>query len=155
MPAEIVRQRVGNEVWKRYFKFCAIRNPYDKTVSHFWWQLPHEKRAEFRSADFSVVRAAFSAWASPGSFPLDQQVFMIGREVAVDGFIRYECLRTDMEQVCIRLGIPWSPGRLGQYKAEFRVRKEHFSEYYDHRSEELVRSSYSWELANFPYRCEA
>jgi hypothetical protein len=155
MPAAMLRERVGDEVWSRYFKFCAIRNPYDKVVSHFWFVLPKEKRCEFRSADFSVIRASFSEWVSPKSLPLDQPVFMIDDEVAVDGFIRYEHLQTDMEHICNRLGVSWAPEQLGQYKSEFRDRKEHFSEYYDYRSEELVRKTYAWEVAHFPYRCKA
>jgi tRNA splicing ligase len=31
------RYRVGRKVWDSYFKFCFERNPWDKTVSHFYW----------------------------------------------------------------------------------------------------------------------
>ena len=36
MPASDVRALVGPEVWDSYFKFCVIRNPFDKIVS-LWW----------------------------------------------------------------------------------------------------------------------
>lgn len=69
MPAALLRERAGEEVWKSYFKFCVIRNPYDKAVSQFWFLLPEDRRIEFRSADFSLVRSAFSEWASPPRCP--------------------------------------------------------------------------------------
>jgi hypothetical protein len=155
MPAAVLRDRLGDETWTSYLKFCAIRNPYDKAVSHFWFLLPTEKRAEFRTADFSVVRASFSEWAATHSFPIDRDIFMIGDDVVVDEFIRYEQLHSDMERICNRLGIPWRIERMGRYKSEYRESKEHFAEYYDPQSEALVRSAYSWELAHFSYRCEA
>lgn len=87
--------------------------------------------------------------------PRDYPIFLIDGEPAVDAFVRHECLHADLEQVCDRLRIPWDPERLGKYKSEYRARPEHFSEYYDSHTVELIRSAYPWELAHFPYRCEA
>jgi len=36
MPAAMIRERLGEEVWNNYFKFCVIRNPYDKVASGFF-----------------------------------------------------------------------------------------------------------------------
>jgi hypothetical protein len=35
MPAALIRERLGTEVWNSYFKFCVIRNPFDKAISAF------------------------------------------------------------------------------------------------------------------------
>jgi len=35
MPAEEIRNQLGDEVWNSYFKFCVVRNPFDKCISAF------------------------------------------------------------------------------------------------------------------------
>ena len=35
IPATAIRERVGPEVWRSYFKFCVERNPWDKTLSYY------------------------------------------------------------------------------------------------------------------------
>src|SRR4051812_46185541 len=42
LAAGKVRERLGEEVWNAYYKFCAIRNPYDKVVSRFWHWLEEQ-----------------------------------------------------------------------------------------------------------------
>src|SRR6476620_9128581 len=38
MPAAAIRDRVGPDVWRGYFKFCVERNPWDKTLSYYHMQ---------------------------------------------------------------------------------------------------------------------
>ena len=35
MPASSIRSGIGSDVWDEYFKFCTIRNPFEKLVSGF------------------------------------------------------------------------------------------------------------------------
>ena len=35
MPAEAIKARIGHEIWDSYFKFCVVRNPFEKLVSAF------------------------------------------------------------------------------------------------------------------------
>ena len=37
LPSSI-KEYVGKDVWKSYFKFTIVRNPYDFVVSMFWWE---------------------------------------------------------------------------------------------------------------------
>ncbi len=36
IPAYIIKQRTNKKIWDTYFKFCVERNPWDKTLSHFY-----------------------------------------------------------------------------------------------------------------------
>lgn len=152
MPAVMVRDRLGAEIWESYFKFCTIRNPYDKVVSMFWMQISDDERIFLADAPFAEVRRHFSEFIRKGDrLPLDQQVFMIDGEVVVDFFIRFEHFIDDIKAVCHRLDIETPLDRLGTYKTEYRVRSEPFQAYYDEYLDMIVRRYFSWEIRNFQY----
>src|SRR5688572_3916092 len=37
LPAAALVIMLGPEIWNSYFKFCCIRNPFDKAISMFHW----------------------------------------------------------------------------------------------------------------------
>ena len=39
MPAQQIKNQLGNDVWNNYFKFCVIRNPFDRLVSEFYFRI--------------------------------------------------------------------------------------------------------------------
>ena len=152
MPGCRVRELAGSKTWNEYFKFCAIRNPFDKAVSHFWFSMREETRRDLGGADFKAVRAAFAGWVRARLFPLDRHIYSIHGVVAVNDFIHYESLPADMQRVCEAVGVAWEPERLGRFKSDARVRRERFSEYYDPQTERVIRDAYGWELEYFGYR---
>ena len=105
MPAHEVRSLLGSEKWDSYFKFCVVRNPYDKVVSYFWHDLDRVSREKHCSADFASVRRAFTDWTKLDRFPVDTQIYVLQGDPVVDDFIRYERLSEDMERICSHLKV--------------------------------------------------
>jgi hypothetical protein len=123
-------------------------------VSYFWFDVAASIRETLSRSDFSNVRKTFQAWTALGRFPVDQFIYTINGEVAVDRFMRFERLERDMEEVCGRLRVPWQLDRLGRFKSEFRMRNEHFLEYYGPVTAARVREAFAWELDYFGYSGE-
>jgi len=151
MPADEVRGLLGAEKWAAYFKFCVVRNPYDKVVSYFWHDLDPASREKQAHADFASVRRTFSAWAELDRFPFDAQIYVWQGRPVVDDFIRYERLSEDMERICSHLKVPWQPTRMGRYKNDSRKRSESFHEYYTPEAAARVEKAFAWEFDYFGY----
>lgn len=152
MPARDIRAYVGNNIWSDYFKFCVIRNPFEKAVS-FWWHQIHRGEACYMvSADFSLVRASFSGWIKRNiGRCVDRATYMINDQVVMDDFIRYETLLIDLERICERVAVEYKPEKLGSYKTGFRLRDEQFEAYYDKETSRIVRNAFEFELEYFGY----
>ena len=35
MPAALIQRQIGAEIWDSYFKFCVVRNPFEKAISAY------------------------------------------------------------------------------------------------------------------------
>ncbi len=152
MPAREVREKLGSEIFDSYFKFCVVRNPFDKVVSMFWFQLPHEERERLTTAEFASVKDKFNAFVlKRDGLPVDRHVYVIDGAFVPDFYIRYENLLDDMRRVCERLKIDFTPSDLGQYKIGMRTRPENFREYYDAEGRAVVEEAFAYELEKFGY----
>jgi hypothetical protein len=150
MPAAELREKIGKEMFDRYYKFCAIRNPFDKVVSHFWWRA--RKTADFSDEPFSKIKERFTHFVSQNFGTLsDRSIFMIDGRSVVDDFIRYERLVADTERVCNRLDVIFDAKLLGTYKSGSRKRREHFSQYYSSITRRFIEREFAWELNRFGY----
>jgi sulfotransferase famil protein len=149
-PAAEIKAKVGDEIWNSYFKFCCIRDPFDKLVSAFhFFALPKEQCA---SMSFPEIKDRFREWMGKRQFFDDWNIFTIDDQVCVDRVIRYERLLEDLEEVCAHLGIPWEPERLMRLKSEFNPRVRPFAEYFDADTSRLAAEAYSHHLEQFGYR---
>jgi hypothetical protein len=152
LPASNIRELAGPEIWDSYFKFCVIRNPFDKLVSLWWAIVSASERYADIVRDFASIRREFSSWcAQAAANTVDRDKYMIDGQVVMDGFIRYESLLADLEQVCGRVGFPFRPDLLGKYKSGLRVNARPSVEYYDAAAAQAVYDAFRWELEYFGY----
>jgi hypothetical protein len=151
MPARRVRDQIGKDIWENYFKFCVIRNPFDKVVSWWWFWLGLHSQA-MALLPFAQIREAFVTTIRNGApFPVDRDIYEIDGQFCVDRFVRYEHLNEELADVSRHLGISFNPADVGRYKSEFRKRPERFSEYYDQATAQIVAAAFDKELKYFSY----
>jgi hypothetical protein len=125
MPAALLRRRIGEEHWNRFLKFGVIRNPYEETVSAFWY-FGAKHLAELGPAcPFDVVRRRFAAFvANPANIVDNRPTYMLGDSLAMDVTLRHEQLAEDVAALAGRLGLPDADRPLGRYKSSYRKRPE-------------------------------
>jgi hypothetical protein len=148
MPARMIRERLGMAAWSSYFKFCVVRNPFDKAISNFYFQ----RAQRLIEVDASAPDAAqFEHWLVSVGPKIDRDKYLIDGELCMDYIARYESLASDMERICVRLALPWEPDRLPTFKAGVRPAWAVVEALYSPRSEEIVRKAYAFELDVFGY----
>ena len=150
MPAAQIREYLGPEVWNECFKFCTIRNPFDKLVSMYSFQMSRRKQSA-TGPEFSDLRREFLIWVKQRGFVQDRDKYMIDGAVCVDYFIRFENLFDDLAAVCRKLEIERDVSELERFKSRSRRDDRHFSEFYDAEARQIVADAYAFELDRFEY----
>jgi len=152
MAAKQIRQQVGEQVWNSYFKFCVIRDPFDKMVSAFHF-FTKERQADGTVAAPAAgdLKKRFRDWLTAGKIPYDGEKYLIDGRICVDYFIRYEDMQGGIRHVCKTLDIPFQPEGLMRLKSGIRPTDVPLHEYYDADSIKIVSKLYQFELKHFGY----
>ncbi len=124
-----------------YFKVTFVRNPWDKVVSQYFFQLMH-KGTDKAFKDF--IR-------KPSGRPFINQLdwITINGHIAVNCIGRFETLEEDFDEICQHIGI--------KTPALPRINKtvhEHYSIYYDDEDREFVGNIFYKDIQFFGYRFE-
>lgn len=160
MSAEAIRKQLGPSLWDKYFKFCVIRNPFDKLVSTFYFheynkrglpKLKAQLERWFKGTREMNDVEKFRAWIIKGRISDDRDKYTIQGEVCVDYFIRYENLEAGIQHVCEVLGLPFEPERIPRLKAGIRPTGRSLRDYYDSRTIEIIAKKFDFEFKYFGY----
>ncbi len=147
---------IGRRQWDRRYSFTAVRNPWDKVVSHYHY------RVQTNQTDLAIETVDFKKWVQltygsmdpiyydkPKMF-MPQSDWIVDRDgkVVVNFICRFENLSNDFRQVCSKLG---KAAQLPHLKAS---KRGHYSLYYDDATEEIVGTWFAKDLENFGYQFE-
>ena len=144
MPAIEIKEQIGRLIWDDYFKFCVIRNPFDKLVSGFFFL----NRREENHID---TIENFRKWIINGGCFIDRDRYFFDERICIDYFIRYENLKNGIREVCDYLDIPFVPDRIPALRTGFRDKKYSLPDLYDKKTIAVVSAEYEFELGYFGY----
>lgn len=155
MPASTIKAKVGAAVWESYFKFCVVRNPFEKCISAFCfqggdYQASPRVTEELRHENLGAEQIRFIGFLQHHA-PVDRDKYMIGRGFCLDAVIRYEALEDDIQKICDRIGVPYDPKYLPHFKRGIRPPDATVGSLYTKRSRELVEKVFAFELRFFGY----
>ena len=136
---------VGTEVYEKSIVFTTIRNPYSRAVSMFkHWSWNSAKTFD----DFcnAIKKEKYpSASAKWHSSSLTEHI-TCGDKLMVDYVIRLENLQEDFNIVCDKIGIPKQ-----QLPHKNKTKHNHYTEYYDDETREIVAEKYAQDIECFGY----
>jgi hypothetical protein len=138
---EIIKH-LGKKKAEEYFKFCVIRNPYDKMVSFYHHRM--------RVLDKTLT---FDEWCKyRQTHCLNNYRLKLDDEYKIDFYIRYEHLEDDIKKVCEKLNIDFNPNNLPKYKNNIRPKKPYQKYYNNERTKNIVYMKHQKEFEKYNYK---
>ena len=144
-PASYIKEKIGDEIWDSYYKFCFERNPWDKVVSLYYFD-PYGARKKTSFEDY----ASSARTENTKNYHLytDSQ-----NSVIVDDVFKYEELNEAMENLLKKLGL--KPDlKLSDIKAKGMYRPTNRKSYkglYNENTKERIKKLFSNEIAMHGY----
>ncbi len=156
--ASQIRREVGEETFRRFFKFAFVRNPWDKTVSQYlYMKRRKDLRAFIGMAEHDSFNHYLTLIAAKKHVQWEAQYRFIysetGRQL-VDFVGRFEHFRRDLQEVLERLGIRTRILGVPVKRIPHLNRsvRRPYREYYDCEARERVRDMYRRDIELFGYR---
>ncbi len=151
---EAIRDLISSKAWQTYYKFTLERNPWDKVVSRYYWEL---RQNPDDMSDYSFEEYVFGAHQGNAYLkhvlPTDWTKYAQGDKLVVDAVCRFEHLAEDLEKVCHEIGIPNAIKDYQHKKGERKSR--HYSQEYNGETQDLVAEMFRHEVDEFGYSFEA
>lgn len=139
------------DVWRSYFKFAFVRNPYDRFVSTCFF-LFRKDPGFTQSAMLNMKQALDRPRFRQRVLVQPQSTLLTGPDgkLAPDFIGRFEDLQASYDEVCRHIGIT-TPN------LEKRNVSEHdqYADYYDEQLKRMVTDFYRDDLANFSYQFDS
>ncbi len=139
--AAFIRRYVDPEVWTSYYKFCFERNPWDKVISFYFFELREIEGTPTISEFVQSGRAS-----TIRGFDL----YSIDNEIVVDRVYLYEALEEATRDLEHQLGLP-GPLELPVTKGKFRKDRRSYREVLTEEEREQIAKAYAREIAHFGY----
>ena len=137
------RDTLGDEQFRKVYRFTCVRNPWDRMVSYYF--TPTQSPESWDREKFhGIISNAISIADYLRLNQNEKDPF-----ANVDYIMRFENLADDFRAVCNQLDI--SPVTLPQYN---RSTREHYSKYYDDELRKFVRNRFTEEIERFGYTFE-
>lgn len=140
-----------------FFKFSVTRNPWDLTVSHYFYDKdliqkewgdspPSRKRYKIVSkCNFSQYVKKFMFYG--GSY---SRYMCHKGEYMLDYVCRFETLQQDFDTACNKMDIPQV-----QLPHTNKTKHKHYTEYYNDETRQIVAEKYAQDIEYFGYKFES
>jgi hypothetical protein len=137
----------GPEVLRSYFKFCFVRNPWDRLISEICcrWLRPVFDGLTMEQSIREGCRIAATQTTGYANHLRPQSDFVASGDLEMDFVGRFEDLTKDFEVVCERVGT--------RRTLPVRDRSQHTSywAYYNRETRDLVAETYRRDVELFAY----
>jgi hypothetical protein len=138
LPASLVKQRISNEIWNDYYKFCVVRNPWDLTLSHYYYRYQG--------------KITFDEYIRKGNFRNNYHMYTdLNGHPILDKVIKYEVLEDSLGKVFGYLGIPFDGTLDVKAKSGSREDRRPYQEIYSNEQKIIIEEVFEKEIKMHGY----
>jgi len=143
ISASLIKSRIPKSIWDNYFKFCIERNPWDKTLSHYYF-------VKSKKSNLS-----FDEYMQKRKFPFNYPYYTDGmshKKIIVDEVVKYENLFEGLKGICDNLGIPFRSFLDVKAKTSHRLDRRPYQEVFSNKHRSVVEESFRREIEMHGYK---
>ena len=140
--------------WASFRKLAIIRNPWDKTVSDYYWRIQRQKAPPSFAAYVEALAAGHDLGGIvPLAFHDNWPMYTIKDQVVADRVVRFEQLQQDLQLFFQEAGLDWD-GWLPRSKGGHRPAGAPggYRNHYTPELEVLIGRLYASEIDQFGYQ---
>lgn len=138
-----VKAILQENIWNNYFKFCFERNPWDKTISHFY----------FRKYRHAGSAQTFEDYLEQKNFCFNYPKYTDqSGAIIVDRVGKYENLNDELSEILPSLGIPFKMSLNIFAKTGYRQNRKPYQEFYTHEQKNIIQDAFEIELRLFGFQ---
>ena len=145
------KRNLEEATFKNYFKFCCIRNPWERMVSYYHFRARDENQKGFQKRYKNFTFKQYLLSLKKGSLPtLNQSKWIFGQKkqegILVDYVMKFENLQSDFNIVCDKIGVQ-------RQELEHVNKTNHgkYQEYYTEETKEIVDAMYKKDIERLGY----
>lgn len=147
IKARQILNKIDKNIWRTYFKFCVVRNPWDICVSLYFWR---KRDGINRDVSFEEMINKLGKTLS-----IRQDTYKINDKYICDFHIKYENLYNGIKKVCNLCNIKnYDLNNLTNNKSGYRDKSYHYSEFYNDSTKDIVANLYKSDIKKFKYEFE-
>jgi hypothetical protein len=145
-PARELREKLPRAVFRKFFKFAFVRNPWELLVSRYHYIVQSTTHPRHALVNSLAGFPEYLQWLVRQGNVVQQDLLVDehGR-LLVDFVGRYERLEADFREICHRLGI------CAQLKSLNSSRHCDYRTYYDRRTVKFVADHFRDDIERFNY----
>jgi hypothetical protein len=158
-PKELLEtELIDKDIWKSYFKFAFVRNPWDRAYSDYLWlQKDRNIRGGFK--DYLHARGCFKTVLNDrsekgyrGDHLTTQSEYVADANYPLDFIGRFENLHQDISLLNSKLNIE-KPFNM-HAKNNTKNKLSHYSKFYTNSNKQLVEEVYHNDIKTLNYNFE-
>lgn len=177
---DFIKKKIGDSIWKKYYKITIVRNPWSMLVSRYEWE---NSTLDRLSSDKPLANVKKKALLKPKTYL--KILKLIGIKLGIidnnkdfkrfienlpenllntdyyfdsqgnplaDYYIRFENLNQDYKKLCDILKLPYE--ELPRLKTKSRKKRKNYKKYYDKKTKYIVAKKAEKEISFFNYNFE-
>ncbi len=171
----LLKQKISNEIFKEYFKFAVVRNPWDYIVSRFLWEKKYGPRWTWKVhldrelilrnilKPWKIVKDIYAGYKLnikeiedfkifvkyiPEAYKNIRFYFDSNGNFILDDYIKFENFNNDYKRICNNIGLEY---KKLPYVNKTKGKRISYKDFYDIEAKDIVHKEFQKEIDFFGY----
>lgn len=154
LTAKELKLRVSRNIWRNYFKFAVVRNPWSRAVSEYNWYLRFGPLVTFHEWVGSLrhrlkINSTINIDEIGHNIEQHKFIYDVRGKLLVDKVIRFENLKDEFKTICEKNS--WDLNLIHDENTKTSSNKNDWRNFYDVETAKEIAEIYKVDIQTFGY----